>query len=172
MPRKKKSATNSDANTAKKAGRPRIELDKKLFEMLAEAGCSIDEISAMLKRSGLKIDRRTIMRRLQEPDYREAWDQGRLVMKALLRSQMWRLARLSAHPHVANQMSQFLARHVLGMSEKSALELSGRVDSAVEHSSASERNTRKIDDIAERINRRIDGIAAAAGAEKATSGAK
>jgi hypothetical protein len=164
----KEKATSASANLSgkqKTTGRPRIQLDETLIMRLSECGCSVDEMAAMLTRSGLKIDRRTILRRLQEPDYREAWETGQLVGKATLRSQMFKLARMTQNPHVANQMCQFLARHWLNMSEKTVIEHEGRIDGQVEVTSARERVHGKIDAIAERIHRRVAGLAAAAGAK-------
>lgn len=145
-----------------KIGRPRIEIDLDLLRNLAMCGCSLDEIAAMLRRSGLKVDLRTIKRRMTEPAYRAAHEEGVLVGKATLRSQMFRLARMSQHPSAATQMCIHLSKHWLGMTDKAALELSGKVDSEV--TSYRERVTRKLDALAERIARRVAGIAASAGA--------
>lgn len=152
------------AKTTKKKsrGRPRIELDHPLLMTLASAGCSIDEIAAMLRRSGVQLDMRTLKRRLTEPDYRAAWEEGQLIGKASLRSQMVRQSKLMNGAGV--NMAIHLSKHWLGMTERSLLELTGRVDSTVEVTTARERVTRKINTLAERIARRVAGLAAASGA--------
>jgi hypothetical protein len=50
-----------------------------------------------------------------------------------------------------------------------AVELSGRVDSAIEVVNTRQRVTRKLDTLAERIASRVAGLAAAAEAKKATA---
>jgi hypothetical protein len=60
-----------------------------------------------------------------------------------------------------------LSKHVLGWTEKSALELSGRVDATVEMVSARDRISRKIETIRERLSAQLDAIADAAGATRA-----
>lgn len=156
-----KAKAKTSEETANKMGRPRIEIDLVLLQRLAETGCSIAEVAAMLRRSGLQVDMRTLKRRLTEADYRSAWEEGQLIGKVRLRSQMMKLATMTSHPNAAVQMCQFLARNWLGMNDKTSIELTG----AIEVSSARERLTRKIDALSERIARRVDGIAAAVGAQ-------
>ncbi|GEM_PF-6059660 len=119
---------------------------------------------------GDAIDARTIKRRLKEPEYHEAWQNGVNVGKARLRLQMVKQSKLMNSAGVS--MAQFLAVNWLGMTNKSSVEHSGRVDSAVEVSSARERVNRKLDSIAERIASRVAGIAAAAGATTAPANAQ
>jgi hypothetical protein len=69
-------------------GRRRKEVDLQLLGLLAEAGAPIEEVAAMLTRSGADIDARTIKRRLKEPHYHQAWQNGVNVGKAKLRLQM------------------------------------------------------------------------------------
>ena len=164
-------STEAGAAGKKKSGRPRIEIDLLLLGRLAEVGCSVDEIAAMLRRSGLQVDARTIKRRLNEPKYRDAWDEGQHVGKAMLRSRMVALSRNTAAPGPAVQMSIHLSKHWLGMTDKAALELSGRIDSDVQVTSARDRVLRKLDTLAERIQSRVAGIATAAGAGKAPAAA-
>jgi len=116
------------------------------------------------KLGGVPIDLRTIKRRLSEPEYRDAWENGVNVGKARLRLQMLKQSKLMNSAGVS--MAQFLAVNWLGMTNKSSVEHSGRVDSAVEVSSARERVNRKLDSIGERISSRVAGIAAAAGATR------
>jgi hypothetical protein len=102
-------------------GRPRKEVDLQLLGLLAEAGASIGEVAAMLTRSGLDIDARTIKRRLKEPQYHDAWQNGVAVGKVKLRLQMVKQSRLMNSAGV--QMAIHLSKHWLGMTEKTALDV-------------------------------------------------
>lgn len=120
--------------------------------------------SQALKLGGEPIDLRTVKRRLKEPEYHEAWENGVNVGKAKLRLQMVKQSKLMNSAGVS--MAQFLAINWLGMTSRS-VEHSGRIDSSVEVSSARERVNRKLDSLAERIAGRVAGIAASAGADRA-----
>lgn len=157
----------AEETEGKMIGRPRIEIDLKLLNLLAEAGCSIEEIASMLRKSGAKVSSKTIKNHLQEPEYREAWEDGQNVGKVSLRSRMVQQSKLMNSAGVA--MSIHLSKHWLGMTEKSAIEHSGRIDSSVEVTSR-ERVYRRIDGLAERIKGRVAGLAAAAGAGKVPEG--
>lgn len=119
----------------------------------------------MLRRSGLQIDDATLKRRMSEPTYRRVRDDARASGRVRLRSAMYRIA-LAAGPKDGPGCNVLihLSKHELGMTDKAALELSGRVDSAVEVTSARERIAKKLDTLAERIQSRVAGLAAAAGA--------
>jgi hypothetical protein len=167
MPKEKNSP--SEDQSSADTGRPRKELDLQLLAILAEAGASQAEIAAMISSQALKlggepIDLRTVKRRLKEPEYHEAWENGVNVGKAKLRLQMVKQSKLMNSAGVS--MAQFLAINWLGMTSRS-VEHSGRIDSSVEVSSARERVNRKLDSLAERIAGRVAGIAASAGADRA-----
>jgi hypothetical protein len=137
-------------------------LDLKLIEVLAEAGCSIEETAAMLRRSGLKVSWRTVRRRMAEPEAKEAREQGRLVGNAKLRSNMVRLTRLSNG--VAGVMCKFLAINQLGMTDGGQPSVNVNVQNSVEVTSY-DRIAARLDRGAERLRSRIIALAAAVGAD-------
>lgn len=147
--------------TPKKKDPRRIEIDLKLLTMLSSAGCSVEEIAAMLRNSGLKINLRTLKRRLAEPEYKEAREQGYLIGNAKLRSNMFVLASLRNSAGV--QMCKFLAVNRLGMTDKT--EVDSRVSAKVEVTSPHARFLARLDRGAERLHNRIAALAAAVGAE-------
>jgi len=151
------------AATKRKVGgrSARIDIDLKLLAMLAERMCSMDEIAAMLRRSGLQVDTKTIKRRMAEPAYRQVWDDARLCGKATLRSNMWRQSQMNTSPGV--NMAKFLATNYLGMSDR-VPEINVSTSVTVEQTSARDRLGRKLDALSERIEGRVLELTAAAGA--------
>jgi hypothetical protein len=133
-------------------GAPRIKIDMSAFTALCNAQCTEEEIAA-----ALNINKRTIIRRLKEPAFREAWERGRANGRASLRRLQWRSAQgifRSGPQHgcatpAAVNMQLHLAKHWLGQTEKAALELTGKLD--IEDSSADERLDRKLNALAERL---------------------
>ncbi len=150
------------SETKKSAGRPRIEIDLSLLKALGAVQCTIEEICQGLIAAGVNLDVRTLKRRLMEPRYRSVWEGGKAEGRVSLRRLQWRHARMPNSAGV--QMTIHLSKHVLGETDKSLVELAGRVDSTVEVTSARDRVNRKLDAIAERIARRVDRLAVAAGA--------
>ncbi len=143
-----------------KIGRPRIPIDLKLLERLAEVGCSQEEIASMLRRSGLQIDAVTIRRRLKDPVFATAWQDGMNAMKVKLRSRMLAQAMMMNSGGV--QQSQFLAKQYLGMKDK--VEHSGQIDGNIEVSeSVHDRLARKLDTLAKRLHGRAASAAEAVG---------
>ncbi len=141
----------------KVTGRPRIELKEEILRALAAIGATEEEICGGLLANGVKMDLRTLKRRLQEPHYREIWDQGKAVFKQSLRRLQFRHAQMPNSAGVT--MTIHMSKVHLGETEKHMLELAGRIDSAVEvNTSARERVFDKLDTISERITRRVDGI--------------
>lgn len=145
------------ASKKNKGGHPKSVIDLDLFRKLCQMQCTEMELAGFF---GVSL--RTIKRRVKESEYREAWDYGRAHGRASLRMLMWRHAQRDGSSGAT--MAIHLSKHWLGMTDKAALELSGKVDGQVEVTSARERVTRKIDAIAQRIARRVDSIAIAAGA--------
>lgn len=139
-------------------GRPRIEVDPELLNRLAEIGCSQAEIATMLRRSGVQIDKKTIQRRLAEPDYREQWEDGVNALRIKLRSRMVQQAMMMNGPGV--HQAQYLSKQYLGMSEK--IEHSGKIDGHVEVENARDSLTRKLESLSKRLR---SGTARAAGAD-------
>jgi hypothetical protein len=139
-------------------GRPKVRIDIETFGQLAALQCTTEELACFFS-----VTKRTMIRRLKEPALREAYERGLALGRVSLRRLQWRHAKMPNSAGV--QMTIHLSKHHLGQTEKAALELSGRVDSNVEvNTSARDRVFRKLDTMAERIARRVDGIVAAAGA--------
>lgn len=140
----------------RKTNASRIDIDMALLGKLAAAGCTIVEIASMLRRSGLEVSSKTIQRRLQEPAYREFWEDGQNALNVLIRSTMVAQSRMMNGPGV--HQAQFLAINRLGMSNK--IEHSGSIDSHIEIDSARDRLTRKLATISQRITSGNTRIAA------------
>ncbi len=136
----------------RQAVQPRVELDMKLLRLLAEDGCSIDEIVAMLRRCGATVGRETVKRRLAEPAYREAWEDGVMAGKAMLRSNMMKQAKMMNSAGVS--MAQHLSRTYLGMNDK--VEHSGHVE--VEVRIARDTLAAKLETLYQRINGGEGGV--------------
>lgn len=143
-------------------GRGRVFIDPGILRGLAEIQCTVEEAASVLG-----VSKRLLLRRFEDADIKEIWESGQAVGKVAVRRQMYRHMKMANSAGV--QAAIHLAKHHLGQTEKAALELSGRVDSNVEvsNTSARERIFAKLDTLAERITRRVDGIATAAGATPA-----
>ena len=160
-------AKKSVAKAEKPTGRPRIELDESVLRACAAIGATEEEICAGLRAAGCELDLRTLKRRLQEDRYRAIWMQARNQFKLSIRRLQFRHAQMPNSAGVT--MTIHMSKHQLGETEKAALELSGRVDSTVEvNTSARDRVNAKLDTLAKRQSSRIDGLAAAVGAKRAT----
>jgi hypothetical protein len=145
-------------NEKKKPGRPAVNIGADELRKLAALQHTYEELAFFFNCS-----KRTIIRKMQNPELLEAYELGKAGGRASLRRLQWRHAQM---PNAAGvQMTIHLSKHWLGETDKSALELSGRVDATVEVKSARERVNRKLDALSERIARRVAGIAAQAGAE-------
>lgn len=100
--------------------RAKVVIKAETLQELATINCSIEEAAAVLG-----TVKRTLLRRFKDtPELKEAWEQGRNHTKVGLRRTMWAQAQLMNGAGV-NQ-SQFLAKNWLGMSDKTALELTGK----------------------------------------------
>ena len=93
----------------------------------------------MLRNSGLQVDAKTIQRRLKEEPYRDAIDQGIAARNVKLRSQMVKQSMLMNSAGV--QMSIYLSKNFLGMTDKSSLELMGKDGGPIETRDTSARET-------------------------------
>lgn len=109
---------------AKKPGAPRKEVDKKMLLALAAIGASQEEICIALTKAGCAIDRRTLLRRLEDPEYRAIWEAGRNDFKLGIRRLQLRHAKMPNSAGV--QMTIHMSKHHLGESEKSLLEVAGK----------------------------------------------
>jgi len=150
--------TKSKTLLAKPAerGRPRIEIDKDILKALASVGATEEEICAGLIATGTQLDLRTLKRRLQEPTYRQIWDQGKGEFKLSLRRLQFRHAKMPNSAGVT--MTIHMSKHQLGETEKSLVELTGKNGGAIETKDVSPREliTSRIASIAARIRPRED----------------
>src|SRR5262245_41597636 len=69
-------------------GRPRKKTDERQVYELAKLGCTQCEAASVLG-----IDHRTFKRRLQEPVFYQAWEQGQAVGAVALRQLQWKHAK-------------------------------------------------------------------------------
>lgn len=142
----------------KQNGPAPIEISIDSLRNLRQIAVTEEEAAAFFR-----VSRRTIIRRLKIPEYRQAWDDGLAICRLGLKRQMIRHSKMpnSAGVHA----TEFLMKHIIGWTEKHALEISGRLDSAVEVSSPHERIAQRLDRGAGRIRDRIAALAAAVGAD-------
>ena len=92
-------------------GRPRKKTDERQVYELAKLGCSQDEAASVLG-----IDHRTFKRRLQEPVFYQAWEEGHAVGAVALRQLQWKHARRLDSSGVA--MTIHMSKHLLGQNDK------------------------------------------------------
>jgi hypothetical protein len=100
-------------------GRPKFEIDLAQLKELAAIGCTKKEIAAVLG-CGL----RTLHDRIQADEtIREAYEGGKEEEKTRLRRLQWKHAEGSGSGAV--NMTIHLSKHVLGQTDKAAIEMSG-----------------------------------------------
>ena len=129
MPKVKNSQV--DDKSSDDTGRPRKELDLPLLKLLASAGCSHAEAAAYISRQSEKlggdtIDVRTFKRRIAEPIYAEAWNEGvdtgraelRLEMKSATRAKFRSGPAAGTPTNAAATMMLHLSKHWLGMHDR------------------------------------------------------
>lgn len=88
--------------------RPRKEFSKDQLKRLAAIGCTQSEVADFF---GCSLS--TVERRLEEPDYRQAWDSGLGGFKVSLRRLMLKRAQEGA-----NSVLIFMAKNHLGMTDQ------------------------------------------------------
>lgn len=98
-------------------GRPEIDIDLSVVEECAAIGCTLAEIAAVCR-----VGERTINRRNEDADFKEAIERGRAAGKATLRRFLWINARRG---NIAAQI--FLAKQpqFLGYVDKVDHEING-----------------------------------------------
>ena len=92
-------------------GRPRKETDERQVHELAKLGCTQYEAASVLG-----IDHRTFKRRLQEPVFYQAWEEGQAAGAVALRQLQWKHARRLDASGVA--MTIHMSKHRLGEHDK------------------------------------------------------
>jgi len=145
-----------DASEHRGPGRPPVVIDEHLLLQMAQAHFTLEEVAAVMK-----ISERTVIRKLKESPLKEIWEQGKAMGRASLRRLQWKHAQMTNSAGVT--MSIHLSKHWLGETEKAALEVTGRIDSAIEVS-VRDRLSSKLEALNKRISSRVDGIAVEAGA--------
>jgi len=100
-------------------GRPASAIDIDQLEKLAGLACTIEEAAAFIG-----VSKRTLLRRLEDPKYRRAWEDGLLKGNVSLRRKLWALAHGDSSSAVT--MLLHLARTRLGQNEKSLVEMTGK----------------------------------------------
>lgn len=110
----------------KKRGRPESSVDADTLERLAGLDCTVEEAAAVLR-----VSKRTLLRRLEIPKYRRAWDEGRLKANVSLRRRQWAVAN-SDTPQ-ATAMLLHLCKTRLGQTEKALVEMTGRGGGPIQH---------------------------------------
>jgi len=133
---------------------------RDLVEALAGYGVQYTEIRRLVlnPRTGKPIDTKTLMKA-----FRGELDVGATKANAKVAESLFKQA---ISGNVTAQIWWTKCR--MGWKEPpAAVQLSGRVDSAIEVVNARQRVNRKLDTLAERIASRVAGLAAATGAEPA-----
>lgn len=129
-------------------GAPELVIDDQIFEELCKIQCTVDEMAAVFK-----VSNSTIKRRLRDPKYRELKDQGNLLGKVSIRRQGFLHMR---RPNGAGvQAWMHLTKHILGWTEKTALEISAHIESTVEVKDSHDRVSARLNDLANRIASRF-----------------
>lgn len=103
----------------KTRGRPASAVDVEQLEKLAGLDCTIEEAAAVLR-----VSKRTLLRRLENPKFRRAWDEGRLKANASLRRKLLALALSDSPQSIAALLH--LCKHRLGQTDKSIIEMIGK----------------------------------------------
>ncbi len=103
----------------KKRGRPKSAVDIEQLEKLAGLACTLDEAAAFMG-----ISKRTLLRRLEEPRFKQAWEDGLLKGNVSLRRRQWAIAQSDAPSAVT--MLLHLSRFRLGQHDKSLVEITGK----------------------------------------------
>lgn len=110
---------------AKKIGRPLIKLDPIDLEKLGALHATFDELAAFYG-----CTKRTITNRLKDPDLLLAFENGKGKGKLNLRRLQMRHAQGTGSGAV--NMTIHLSKHLLGQTDKSLLELTGKDGGAIE----------------------------------------
>lgn len=102
-----------------KPGRPEAKVDLVQLTKLAMLACTIEEAAGFLN-----ISKRTLLRHLEEPDCKAAWERGLQKGNVSLRRLQWKHANSAGSSAV--QMTIHLSKHRLGETDKSLVEVSGK----------------------------------------------
>ena len=131
--------TDRSKKFTNKGGRPRKDVSIVQLRKLAELQCTYEEAAAVM---GVSVA--TMKRRMAEPKYREAWDEGRCKGKMSLRRKQFALATKNA------AMAIFLGKQWLGQRDVVANEYSGPGGRPIAVSAAKQTFLDRINSIRER----------------------
>jgi hypothetical protein len=109
----------------KPTGRPKVVIDAETLEKLGALHATIEEVGGFYG-----CTKRTIINRLKEPDLLLAFENGKQKGKLNLRRLQMRHANGTGSGAV--NMTIHLSKHLLGQTDKSLLELTGRDGGAIE----------------------------------------
>jgi hypothetical protein len=129
--------TEPEIERVHSGGKPPIEISADELSKLARLHCTVSEAASFFKCS-----KRTLQRRLLEPDLKAAWQEGRKFGMLSLRRLQWRHA--SGTGNGAVQMTIHLSKHWLGETEKVLSEITGKDGGPVEISNVRDRLREKL----------------------------
>jgi hypothetical protein len=113
-------AGKKQAKEPKRIGRPPVKIDADNLRKLSALRCSVEEAATFFR-----TVKRTLLRRLKEdPELKEAWENGKNEGRIALRRLQWRHAQTPGSAGV--QMTIHLSKHELGETEKSLVEMTGK----------------------------------------------
>jgi hypothetical protein len=95
------------------------DIDLKHFETMCQYQFTVEEMAA-----ALKISKRTLLRKLKLPEFKVLWDQGAAAGKARVKRRGFELMDQPGSAGVQAWIHQ--TRLVLGWSDKTSLELTGK----------------------------------------------
>jgi len=98
------------------------EIDLNMIESLCRIGCTDEEMGVVVGVASRTIERR----RRADETFRDAEERGRATMKLSLRRTLFRIVGDDTHPKQITA-AIFLAKTVLGMSERHQVEIPGGV---------------------------------------------
>jgi hypothetical protein len=129
--------TEPEIERVHSGGKPEIEITADELSKLARLHCTVSEAASFFKCS-----KRTLQRRLAEPELKAAWQEGRKFALLSLRRLQWRHA--SGTGNGAVQMTIHLSKHWLGETEKVLNEVTGKDGGPLEISNVRDRLREKL----------------------------
>jgi len=113
-----------------KRGRPKIEIDEAKLEMLAEFGCSNQELASFFECSEETLRK----------NYKPIIDKGRELQKISLRRAQFKAVKNGSVP-----MMIFLGKNLLQQSDKQHIDLTGNLEAVLKECGYEESNIGKED---------------------------
>ena len=123
--------------------RPPADIDLKHFETMCSYQFTVEEMAA-----ALKISKRTLLRKLKQPEFKALWDDGAANGRQLVKRRGFELMGLDTSAGVQAWIHQ--TKMILGWNDKAALELTGKNGGPVQTIDLSKLTNDQIDQL-ERI---------------------